>query len=261
MSIDEQRRLYTVVTLVEPEDAQRVQYRPDLTAADTLPLPAWKEGLAFTTDPMLFQSILQSYPLLLNGKEKEAQAMLRTFGVKLEQVQPAWDFLRRHNTPKDHELTLWVLGHHGDPQHRVLACALLMNFTDADSTWWQLVDALRDGNELVRSMASSVQRALTRHRAREVDWRPVLASLRPVLRGTNVSAYLDTLEMLRVTKVAPELNRDLLAGADDLLIAFLKAEHAPSRQRVNDFLQYVSGQGKRSPEEWQHWLAQLQAKS
>ena len=140
MSFDAQRKLQTTVTLIEPEDGARIQYRPAPAAAPVL--AEWKEALPLTANAIVFQAVVQTYPLLAKGKADEAKSLLPNFGVPLEKVQPGWDFLRAHATRKDHELALWVIDHHGDPKHRAVALAVLLNFADADVTWWHVADAL-----------------------------------------------------------------------------------------------------------------------
>jgi len=255
MSFDAQReQLQTTVTLIEPEDAACIQYRPSVAAAPTL--AEWKDALPLAAEAMVFQAVVQTYPLLAKGKADEAKSLLPNFGVLLEQVQPGWDFLRAHTARKDHELALWVVGHHGNAQHRAVALAVLLNFADADLTWWHVADALRDPDEQVHSVASMVLGVLTRQSPRPVDWRPAAASLRPVLAGTNLMAYQTTLRALVATRIAPDLAADLLPGAADLLVAHSKATHEPTRKLALDFLKHLSGQGDHAPEEWQRWLEQ-----
>ena len=251
--------LYTVITLIEPEDAKRVSYRMQIPEAESMPLPEWKEGLGFATSQIL-QPLVQTFPLILAGKEEEARKLLPRFGVKSDKSEPAWDFLRKHNTRKDHDLAMWVLDHDGDAKHRMLACAVLLNFGDEDSTWWRLADAQRDRNAMVNSIAQTALASLARNRPRAVDWRPALPSLRAVLRGTNLFAYSGTLNVLKATKITSELARDLLADADDLLIAYLRAEHEPSRRSAVEFLNQLSGLEFQTAEQWQEWLTKLQKK-
>jgi len=258
MSFDAQRKLQTTVTLIEPEDAGRIQYRPAPTMSPAL--AAWKDALPLTDNAMAFQAVVQTYPLLVTGKADEAKALLPNFGVTPEQVQPGWDFLRVRTARRDHELALWVVDHHGDPKHRAVALAVLLNFADADVTWWHVADALRDRDELVHSFASMVLGVLTRQSPRPVDWRPAAASLRPVLAGTNLMAYQTTLRALLATRIAPDLAAEFFPGAADLLVAHLKATHEPTRKLAQDFVKHLSGQGDRSLEEWQRWLEQYRQK-
>jgi hypothetical protein len=149
---------------------------------------------------------------------------------------------------------------HGDPAHRSLAAAILMNFPDSDLTWWLLADAQRDPHGNVHSTATQALGVLAKHRPRAVDWGPAAPTLRALLAGTNSSAYLPTLDLLVATKVSPELAPVLLAESD-LLRAYLKAEHGPSRAKAEAFARHLAAKDVKDAAGWGAWLDRFRPKA
>ncbi|MFT3883371.1 MAG: hypothetical protein QM703_27430 [Gemmatales bacterium] len=259
LHFDENKKFYTVVTLIEKEDAHRVQYLPELKSSNDAASLSWKDGLALTAQQHLLQAAVYSYGLVLNGKTDEAEKMAQdTFGVKTAEVKPIWEFLKKHQSKEDQALAIWTLQHHGDYHHRALAALVLMNFADADLSWWCLVEALRDPHAVVNGTAHQVLTTLVKHRPRHVDWRPAVSSIRPILAGTNLFVFSGMLEILRNTSIAPDLSEAVLKGNTDLLTAYLQARHPDSRNKAVLFVKHLSGGGERTPEEWIDWLKKYQ---
>ena len=66
--------------------------------------------------------------------------------------------------------------------NRMVASAVLVNFSRSDSTWWTLVRALRDPHEVPRGFAEIVLRTMPRQ---TVDWTPAVGDLRLLLGGMD----------------------------------------------------------------------------
>jgi RNA polymerase sigma factor (sigma-70 family) len=190
---------YYVVAVVEPDRAGRVRYRAVPPATDAAPLPEWKDGLAAAADPMLFQAAIFTYGHALDDKHEKAAGVMKNFGQDPERVKAVWAFLKARSGPADRDRAVWALAHHGDPAHRTLAAAVLLNFADSELAWWSLADAQRDPHGLVSSTAEQALRVLAKHRPRAVDWRPASPALRHLLGGTNLFAFLPTLDLLAAT--------------------------------------------------------------
>jgi len=251
----EDKQMYIVVTLAEPEDVGRVKYRPAMPASDSAVLVPWPDGKMIAANPAVLQSATFSYLNLQKGRPDEARKVVeQTFEMKAEVVRPAWEFLQRHADRKDFDLATWTLSHHGDPRMRALAAAVLMNFHNLDAAWWHLADALRDPDQHVGFTAQQVISTLAKECPRTVDWAPAAPTLRHVLAGTNLFAYAAFLEILTTTKVSANLTDEIIPAGADLLVAHVRAEHKLSRAKAVAFLRQIGGGNERSTAEWLEWL-------
>jgi hypothetical protein len=251
--------MYTVVTVIEPEDSARVRYLR--APGDTMaPVAGWQAAISmFEDDPSVVQMGLLYYGYLLAGKSDSAHSIVTDLADYTDpvKVNALWGFLQEHGGRKDRELALRTLTNDGNAANRVIAAALLANSADSDLTWWRLVDALRDPDAQVRSTARDVLFTLSMHVPREVDWEPATGSLRWLLNGTNLFAFTATLDLLRRTRVPQRLTGELLSDNAELLLAYLNAEHEMTRQTAQEFLVQLSGLEYTTYEQWEHWIGQL----
>src|SRR5262249_44610128 len=257
---DDGKTVYIVVTVVEKEDAARVRYRPVPPEADAVPIPGWAAGLPAARDSMLLQAPVQTYGRFLDGRPEKGREVAKQIGVDPAKVAAVWEFLKARAKLADRDLAAWAVAQHGDLAHRSLAAAILMNFPDSDLTWWLLADAQRDPHGTVNSTATQALGVLAKHRARAVDWGPAAPTLRALLAGTNPSAYLQTLDLLVATKASPDLAPMLLAESD-LLRAYLKAEHGPSRARAEAFARHLGAKDVKDAAGWGAWLDRFRPKA
>ena len=257
---DDGKTVYTVVTVVEKEDAARVRYRPVPPEADAVPIPGWADGLPAARDSMLLQAAVQTYGHFLDGQPEKARDVAKYCGQDPAKLAAVWEFLKVRAKPADRDLAAWAVAQHGDPAHRSLAAAILMNFPESDLTWWLLADAQRDPHGIVASTAGHALGLLAKDRPRTVDWRPAGLTLRALLAGTNLFAYLATLDLLVATKVSPDLAPVLLAESD-LLRAYLKAEHAPSRSKAEAFARHLGAEDIKDAAGWDAWLDRFRPKT
>ena len=262
MSYPDENGMYTVVTVIEPQDSVRVRYQP--TPSDTMrAIPVWQEALSlFKGGFGAFHMGLQFYGSFLTGHPDSARAQISDLAdyADPEKVETLWGFLQSHNREEDKELALWTLTRDGNEKNRVVAVAILANFPGSDLVWWRLVDALRDSSASVRSMAQAVLSTFWQHVPRPVDWEPAVGSLEWIIGGTNLFAFPSTLELLRRTGISPDLANELLKGNAALLLAYLQAEHDKTRQTARDFFVHLSGHKYDRFQQWEQWLEQLTEK-
>ncbi len=91
-----------------------------------------------------------------------------------------------------------------------------------------------------------------------MDWAPATLSLRALLDGTNLFAFVPTVKILTVTKVSPKLAAPLLKDGGALLIDFLKANRQNERDLARGLLVQLAGQdlGYDSVK-WLTWIKNL----
>ncbi len=252
-------KMYTIVTVIEPDNSARVRYL--LAPSDTMaPVAGWQEAISiFEDNPSAIHMGLRFYGYFLAGKSDSAHAMAADFAdyADLEKVNALWGFLQERGREKDKELALWTLTNDGNVTNRVIAVALLANHAESDLVWWRLVDALRDSDAQVCTVARDVLYTLSMYVPREVDWKSAAGSLRWLLSGTNLFAFTETLDLLRRTHVPPGLAGELLSDNAELLLAYLKAEHEKTRQTAQEFLVQLSVLEYTTYEQWEHWIEQL----
>lgn len=149
----ENSALYSVITVVEPQDSNRIQYRPKLSGSSPI-LPQYASlDSVIHRDVMAFQVALLNYHLFTTGKIDSAQTILRDWDVDSTAANDVWKFLSQRRTQKDKALALWTALHNANPGNRVIACAILTNFPTDDFTWWTLIEVLRDKEQFVNSAA------------------------------------------------------------------------------------------------------------
>ncbi|WP_457565510.1 hypothetical protein, partial [Caldithrix abyssi] len=166
-------KMYSVITIVEPEYARFVKYKT-FTDSISEELPQWK-GLIdiYRRNPFEMQLALNFWQKDLNAlKESKFTEALSSDRIRLIQSKIA-----SYNTQKDKELAIWILNN--DPLwiNRAMAAVVLINFPQSDLVWWSLMDALRDANARVSSMAISVLNHFSQFHPEPVTWSPLSATL------------------------------------------------------------------------------------
>lgn len=247
-------KLYTLITVVEPRFASRLKYKsafPDTAA----PIKEWSAAFSlFDPHPNDFFMALQFYP---SRSVDTIFSLVKDFADS-STVAKAWQTLELYNTLSDQELALKALLSDGNHKNRIISVAVLTNFLQVDSTWWVLIDALRDPDGRVSGLASSVLLKTTSTAKRKVEWFPVALSLRAILDGTNLFAFPQTLQMLTNTHVSPDLAKSLLKGGGDLVLAYLNASRSKERELAHRFLTQLAGKDYGvDPHKWKAWIDSL----
>jgi hypothetical protein len=144
--------------------------------------------------------------------------------------------------------------------NRVVALLVIANFTDADSTWWTLMDAQRDQIGIITGTASQILSAMSRRAPRVVNWSPVADKLRYIIDGTNLFAFDGTLRVLTATGVSPSLAPQLLRGGGSIVSAKLRSKGEAGRTAATAFLARLSGLPSSSEAvAFERWMESLNA--
>jgi hypothetical protein len=253
----EQRQL--TIKLVEPADAHRVKWRAASDDIYQMPRPAYAELLAPIIDSAggLWIGRLQ-YPLqfYLSDSTQRARLLGSTRRDERDDAARLWAYLDAHRSADDWHRALGALRSDGLYANRMVAAVTLINFADRDSTWWALVEALRDPHESVRSIAQTVLQQLA---VRPVDWIPAAPSLRALLGGTNVGVTQTLMTILGRTEISPTLARPLLGrGNGGWVMAHVRAGTPFDPPAARALLVQLHGGPDLGPADaWARWLATL----
>lgn len=252
-------RHYLVIKVVEPQEAARVRWRPAPRDSFIVLRPTYAAVVIPATDSLgqLWVGRLMD-PLQFYGRDSayRAAAMRGRRESERDDAARLWRFLDAHRAEADRRTALTALRRDGPYANRIVAAAVLANFAGQDSTWWALAEALRDGNEAVRSAALTVLRGLP---ARPVDWATAAPTLRALLGGTNVGATQDVLELLDRTHVSAALARPLLRENGAWVLTHLRAEYPGAKHFAHALLVRLNGGRDLGATDaaWARWLAAL----
>jgi len=245
-----------VVMVVEPEHRSRVQYLP--TPRDSAPLPvAWSVAAEVARNDRNAFIVAVQLSGAYRGDSLRAERALDgvPFPVNRDAVWTVWR-VPAAGESADQLRTIQLLRSAADPVVRMVALARIAEDASDDASWWAVVDALRDPDEVVNGVAIAALRSMAQWSARTVDWWPATASVRAVLGGTNLFAFRPLVEALAVTSVAPSLAGPLLADNASLLLQAAAAHHEGTRRSALRLLEQLGG-GPRSVEQWRIWAEAL----
>ena len=255
-----------VIRLVEPQDSGRIRWAVE--PRDSQPdRPEWLELRRVLTDSArgAFREGDPVNPLGLYGvfladsarpPMRTAGALAAQLGLDSARAQVFWTVLSRLTNERDRELAIRTLRADRNRRNRMMAAAVLANFPVSDDAWRALAESLRDPYAGVSTAALQSISVLGNGFAREVDWAPVTATLRAVLDGTNLQAFLPLVRVLVQTRVAPAVAAALLGGGGELLLAHADAADRRSRDAARALLLQLSGRAT-APASWRSWVATL----
>lgn len=249
---------YLVIKVIEPQESARVRWRPAPKDSFKVLRPDYASVVIPATDSrgVLWMGRLIQ-PLQLYGRDpaQRAAAISARPQADREDAERLWSFLDAHRSESDRHTAVAALRQDGPYPNRLVAAAVLANFAEQDSTWWELTEALRDGNEAVRIGALVVLQGLP---ARPVNWTPAIPTLRALLGGTNVLATHDVMDLLVRTHVSPALARALLHNNGDWALTHLRAEYPGANYSAHAlFVQLNSGRDLGAKASvWARWLGQ-----
>jgi xanthine/CO dehydrogenase XdhC/CoxF family maturation factor len=250
-------RPYVLVSVVEPQDSARVRHR-DLPRDTTSFREPWSEAVAvIRMRPDLFQIAVDGYApdFAVRGLQPPPH-----LGQDSAQVLRVWGFLATRRSQADYQAAAAVLtGSAPSLYDRMVAAAILANFADRDSTWWVLVDALRESDGPVKAIAGTVLAASASREPRAVHWRPAAPTIHALLNGTGLFEFRRVLEWLPRMGAGPEYSREFLAGGGEMVLAYLAAEHGPSRDLAHRFLVAMRGEDCGDGADcWRDWISSLE---
>lgn len=242
--------IYTVITVIEPQNKDRIKYIS--SPSDTLPVsPHWELAIQIMEDDLQsFNHALYSYAHVLAEGKESARSSLSDW-VDKENVEAMWDFLQDHNSPEDHEVALWTLKSDGNFINRIVAIAILANFSEYDLTWWTLANSLRDPADRVSGAATTVIGAMARADPKSVNWEPAFSSLQYLMQGTNLFAYNTVLSILPKTGITRKLATQLLNDdSKSLLLAYLEAENEQVQKYGQSYLSVFLDDNQEKEPDW-----------
>lgn len=245
-------KVYSLVTVVEHEYAARIKHRP--APMDTLPpVERWKDILD------LFDQQFNEYMLAIQlyFQREKSDALLQDLSADWDVniFKKIWQALYKKDSEKDRELAIWILLNDGDYNNRIAAASVLSNFHQFDFAWWALLETLRYPDDIVVFIASALLKSLIQEYPRKVDWTPMIPSVRALLDGTNLSAFLTVVKVLTETKISPRFAVPLLENGGSLLIDYLGASRQQERAPVHELLIQLAGKDLGSdPDKWAKWI-------
>lgn len=215
---------YTVVSVVEPEREGDVKKKPQPT-----------KEIKTTGD---WVKLVQAVE---NDKNSAFGLLTNVSSQNVETPRPWWEILRPRKEIKEQKLALKTLRRDKNSQKRVAAAAILMNFPEENSTWYALMEGLRDADKRVNSACIFALKVLTQYHRRPINWSPSRKGIRAFLNGTNLHILSDSLKILIQTEVSPKLAKSLLGkGGGKMVLAYLKAQHDVERKLAHRFLVKIS---------------------
>ncbi|MHB1313747.1 MAG: hypothetical protein ACYC3L_17140 [Gemmatimonadaceae bacterium] len=246
--------LRIVVTVREPQDSARVKYRKvlfDSTGGE----PDWVVSRsALAKDIGLFEGATRS---LFLGGPRNPPFSPRNTADSAEAVRIASWFQHR-TSGNDRTTALKVLAYSPNLYDRTTAALILANFPERDDTWYALVDALLEPDNLPKQFASAVLTTLAARSPRTVDWTPRSAAVNAILNGTSLFVAPDFMEVLVRTGVGPAQARALLKDGGTLLLEYLDSGTPLLSYRSHELLVRLRGEDLgSSATPWRNWLAGL----
>jgi hypothetical protein len=243
---------YTIVTVIEPEYAHDVAFLPAPPQRITPP-PSWQSLLSAVQQPNFLEGGVLDYARALPGAGSDRQPL--SDGTP----QVWWTVLHKFAGPADYTNARKILRADADPSARAAAALVLMNFSRYDAAWQDLVRGLRDPDVKVNATCLQALNSLSTFLPRKVDWTPSLPDIVPLLRGTNLFAFVFLLKALAATGVNQSLAGPLLSrGNARLVIAYLNAAHPEEHDLAHSFLVQLHGADLGAePEPWLEWIASI----
>jgi hypothetical protein len=247
---------YVIVSVVEPQDSVRVRHRYlPLDTADSR--EEWHEAVqVIRRRPDLFHIAVDGYAPDFSVRGFQPPPNL---GPDSAQVLRIWRFLAARRSEEDFQVAMAVLTD-GAPAlyDRMVAAAILANFSDRDVTWWVLADALRESDGPVKAIAGTVLAASAAREPRRVRWKPAASTIHALLNGTGLFELRRVLDWLPRMGAAPEYSKEFLAGGGEMVLAYLAAEHGPTRELAHRFLVALRGDDcGEGADCWRDWITSL----
>jgi hypothetical protein len=243
---------YLAVTVIEPEDSALVRYRRPFR--NSFPnRPEWATvRTAFDKHNAAVQHAIQRPEFLVTDvRAADLDSVTRT-------LLPLRRFLQSHRTQRHHQLALRTLSTDGNWRNRVAAIMLLGTFSSSDTTWWALMDALRDPVGMVSATAAQQLSAFSRGAPRSVNWAPATDTLRALIDGTNLFVHNEVLSLLTTTRIDTGLARPLLRGGGDMVLAKLSSHGSNERNAARAFLIQIAGRDLGDDVTvWREWIRSL----
>ena len=254
---DGSKRTHLLIKLVEPQDAGRVQWRQRPGRDRTSLIPEFASVVLPITDSAGNISVGRFVNWLQERDSADRQRRLDATPERWRaDGERVYAFLDAQGEPVTLPRYLRILERDGFWVNRMIAAAVVGNYSRSDSAWVGLVRALRDADESVRGAALMTLRAMP---PRPVDWSPVADDLRLLLGGTNIAGMSSVMQLLSRTHVSPALARALLRGNGDWMLEHLNATSPMEAGTAHALLVRLNGGvdlgSQREP--WERWVRSL----
>ncbi|WP_419160983.1 hypothetical protein [Candidatus Palauibacter sp.] len=244
--------LYTVVVGVE--DSARVRFRT--AGSETIALPEPWQALKSVVEDNFGTLVLAAQMFHSRHDPESVRQVTDLMGMDPAVLDPIWERLESMDGEADRRLAHEVLTRAASWSSRATAAAVLVNFSDHDAVWHDLMSTMIDPQQRVQGVAEAVLKGfIATERVPPVRWAPAREPLMALLDGTNLFAFPTVLKVLTATRMEPEFGRQLIRAAPDLVLAYVGAEHEGTRESAVEFLETVSGEDFGPDREaWSEWL-------
>lgn len=242
---------YTVIIGIE--DGGRVRYRTPGT--ETIVLPRSWRALKSVAEEDLRTLQLATGMFRLRDDPESLRQRTEMFGLDTTGLSRVWTIIEALNREDDRRLAHAILARDASWSSRAIAASVLVNFSEHDSAWHDLMSAMIDPEDRVKGSAQGVLQAwMQAGDSRPVRWDAARDHLLAVLDGTSPYMFRTVLDVLAATGETT-LVKQLIREAPDLLLAHVGARHEITRQPAINLLKAVSGEDfGADPEGWAEWL-------
>jgi hypothetical protein len=246
---------YVLVSVVEPGDSARVRYRSVNVKFDTADVSSeWKPGAeVFLHHPDGFQVGISTYLTLDSSRRVPDYARRDSTGVIA-----MWEFLDRHHSLQDASSARRTLQNDPRMLDRIVAAAVLLNAASNDTTWWSLMEVLRESDGIAKETALQVLMALALNRPHRVDWTPEAGTIHAILDGTSLFTLQGVMDILVRTGVDKRWATPFLKGGGRAVLAHAGAHLAQAREPALRLLRALSGADLGTDViAWRDWVRSL----
>ena len=243
---------YTVIIGIE--DRARVRYRT--VGTETVHLPESWQALKSVAEEDLRTLQLATGMFHLRDDPESVRQRTEVFGLDTSGLPRVWTMIEAVDSEQDRLLAHAVLARDASWSSRAIAASVLVNFSEHDAAWHDLVSAAIDPDDRVKGSAHGVLDAwIQAGKGRPVRWDAARESIMAVLDGTSPYVFRTVLDVLAATASETTLAKELIREAPDLLLAHVGAQHEITRQPAIDLLKAVSGEDFGTDSEaWADWL-------
>lgn len=261
MNLATEEGLYTIVTVIEPQDSFRVNYKSVLNYKSEIEVN-WDELIRLNDDISTVQIGLQYYGGILKGDVKATHDKIKKYTdiIDVNNLNSLWSFLYNHQNAVDKDISIKILAEDRNPNKQIAAVLILSSFSNDDESWKVLVETLRDPDENVRLMASLTLNMYVNYFVRKIDWTESKTSLRWLLNGTNLASFEMLLRLLEKTELTSELGEQLLCNNYELISDYLGVQNIISKSKIISFLKFIYRENFNTEEEWRNYLIKLDCK-
>jgi hypothetical protein len=241
-----------VVSVREPQDSARVRYRE-------MPLDTLRPRKAWISITEVFRNHQNVFWPEVQERLSPSQRVKPQYGTYQDSAlarrfASALSLFRRESDRRDAKQVLAT-----DPNmyNRVAAVLILTNFMYRDDAWWSLLDALRESDGPVKSVAAAVMIGSSRSAPRIVNWAPKTTSIHAMLDGTSLFVLDNLIEVLTRTGASPADARAMIGhGGGDMLLAYLGSRNSGLASRSRSLLIALNGRDLGpNIEPWRAWMS------